>query len=116
MPFRVPRGDVLPYWVSQLIGGLVVFLVMALVFGNDVTDALATAPAPGLADEVRRFLPDALYVRAVFERDENEVVDRKGVGLADLYREYSVARHGEPPSDELTAAFRELCDEVAIDL
>ena len=42
---RFPRRDVVPYWGAQLVGGFGSVLVMALVFGSDVVDALPTAPA-----------------------------------------------------------------------
>ena len=32
---------------------------------------LTDGPSPGLADEVREFLPDALYVHAIYEHDGN---------------------------------------------
>ena len=87
-------------------------------FGDAILDVgvVTDGPSAGLADEVRSFLPNALYVRALFERDEEVASERKGLGLADLYEEYSVTRHGESPSEEVNAAFRELCDEVAIEL
>jgi MIP family channel proteins len=65
---RFPRGDVLLYWISQLVGGFVAVLVMALVFGNDVTDVLDNSPAPGLADWgalVLEFIGTALFVMVI---------------------------------------------------
>jgi MIP family channel proteins len=47
---RFPLRDVIPYWVAQLFGGLCAVGTMALVFGDDVTDALGTAPGTGVGD------------------------------------------------------------------
>ena len=86
--------------------------------GDAILDVgvVTEGPSPGLADEVREFLPHALYVRAVFDRPDAPITARQGLGLGELYDEYSIARHGEAPSDEVRRAFRELCDEVAIEL
>jgi aquaporin Z len=65
---RFPRADVLPYWISQLVGGFVAVLVMALVFGNDVTDVLDNSPAPGLSNWgafVLEFIATALFVMVI---------------------------------------------------
>ena len=86
--------------------------------GDAILDVGVTTdgPVPGLADEVRSFMPHALYVRAVFEREEVPLDDRKDLGMADLYERYSIARHGEAPSEDVMVAFRELFEEVAIEL
>ena len=91
---------------------------MAPALADAILDVGVTTdgPAPGLADEVRAFMPHALYVRAVFEREETSLEERKDVGLSDLYERYSIERHGEAPSEQVRAAFRELCEEVAIEL
>ncbi len=44
-----PR-DVVPYWIAQLVGGLCAVGTMALVFSNQVTDGLGTAPGVGIDD------------------------------------------------------------------
>jgi exonuclease SbcD len=88
----------------------------------DVGDAIldvgvvTEGPTPGLADEVRSFLPNALYVRAVFERTEPDALARQGLGLVELYGEYVQRKEGAPAPPELTSAFRELMDEVAVEL
>ena len=40
----------MPYWIAQLIGGLCAVGTMALVFGDNVTDGLGTAPGVGVDD------------------------------------------------------------------
>jgi MIP family channel proteins len=47
---RFPARDVIPYWIAQIIGGLCAVGTMALVFGDNVTDALGTVPAAGVDD------------------------------------------------------------------
>jgi exonuclease SbcD len=84
----------------------------AIVDVGVVTDG----PSPGLAEEVREFLPNALYVRALFEREEAGGADRSGLGLHQLYDEYYRRRFGAAPSEELRAAFRELCDQTSVTL
>jgi MIP family channel proteins len=47
---RFSPRDVVPYWIAQVIGGLCAVGTMALVFGDDVTDVLGTAPGSGVDD------------------------------------------------------------------
>ncbi len=47
---RFPPRDVVPYWIAQVFGGLCAVGTMALVFGDEVTDALGTAPGSGVDD------------------------------------------------------------------
>jgi MIP family channel proteins len=47
---RFAPRDVVPYWIAQVIGGLCAVGTMALVFGDDVTDALGTSPGEGVDD------------------------------------------------------------------
>ena len=47
---RFPVRDVVPYWIAQVLGGICAVGTMALVFGEEVTDALGTAPGSGVDD------------------------------------------------------------------
>ncbi len=47
---RFPPRDIVPYWIAQVFGGLCAVGVMALVFGDEVTDELGTAPGRGVDD------------------------------------------------------------------
>ena len=87
-------------------------------FGDAIlhVDVLTEGPSPGLADEVRGFLPNALYVRARYEREQVEVESREGRGLQDLYTDYYRARHGSEPRPELVAGLNELLQEVPVEL
>lgn len=79
-------------------------------------DVLTDGPAPGIADEVREILPDALYVKAEYPREEASVMNREGMTLSDLYEAYVLSQYGAPATDELKAAFRDLCDEVGVSI
>lgn len=87
-------------------------LAGAVVAVEVVTDG----PYPGLADEVRSFLPDALYVRADYERTEDDRSDRDALTLSDLYGEFHRVRYGTDTPLELRAAFEELRSEVGAEL
>ncbi len=47
---RFPAREVVPYWIAQMLGGLCAVGTMALVFGDEVTDGLGTAPGIGVDD------------------------------------------------------------------
>jgi len=47
---RFPVRDVIPYWIAQVLGGICAVGTMALVFGEEVTDALGTEPGSGVDD------------------------------------------------------------------
>jgi DNA repair protein SbcD/Mre11 len=79
-------------------------------------DVVTEGPAPGIADEVREFLPDALYVRADYPRETGEALDREGMSLQDLYATYYRQQHQADVPDDLATAFRELSDEVKVQI
>jgi exonuclease SbcD len=87
-------------------------------FGDAIlhVDVLTDGPSPGLADEVREFLPDALYVRAEYERDSVTLASREGRSVSDLYGEFYAQKHGTEPAPELIGALGELLEEVPIEL
>ena len=65
---RFPRGDVIAYWISQLVGGFVAVAVMGIVFGSDVTNVLDTTPGVGIASWaalVLEFIATALFVMVI---------------------------------------------------
>jgi DNA repair protein SbcD/Mre11 len=87
-------------------------------FGDAILDVSVTTdgPAPGLADEVRTLLPNALYVRAAWERQELVESTREGKTLQELYADYYQERHAAPPPQELVHAFEDLLDRVGVEL
>lgn len=65
---RFPRGDVVPYWIAQLVGGFVAVLVMGAAYGSSVTNVLDTSPGPGIADWAAlllEFVGTALFVMVI---------------------------------------------------
>jgi exonuclease SbcD len=87
-------------------------------FGDAIlhVEVLTDGPSPGLADEIREFLPEALYVRADYERQTADISSREGRSVSDLYTEFYAQKHGAQPAAELMEALGELLEEVAIDL
>ncbi len=73
-------------------------------------------PEPGLADEVRAFLPNALQVYADYERSEGERPRRQGQSITDLYKDFWQTRKGVEASPELVDAFNGLVDETGVSL
>jgi DNA repair protein SbcD/Mre11 len=87
-------------------------------FGDAILDVgvLTDGPSPGLADRVRAFLPNALHVRAVYERAEAMPRTRDGMSLDELYADYVRKSSGVDPGAGLMDAFRELRDLVGVRL
>jgi exonuclease SbcD len=79
-------------------------------------EVITETPSPTISDEIHSFLPDALYVRVHNPAREEFKPRREGRSIHELYGEYHHERYGEPPADELKAAFDELLEEVGVDL
>ncbi len=47
---KFPGREVIPYWVAQLVGGLLAVVVIGIVYSEEATDALNTAPGAGISD------------------------------------------------------------------
>lgn len=47
---RFPAGEVIPYWIAQVLGGICAAGTIALVFGGSVADQLGTAPGETIND------------------------------------------------------------------
>jgi exonuclease SbcD len=71
-------------------------------------------PTPGLADEVREVLPNALEVRLDYERapGEREPGELRRLSSHDLFGRYYETRHGAPADERLMKLFDELLEEV----
>jgi exonuclease SbcD len=71
-------------------------------------------PQPGLVDDVRDVLPNAVEVRLEYERQDPErrAVDLRHLKPGELFERYYHERHGAEPSERLTKLFAELFEEV----
>lgn len=74
-----------------------------------------SGPVFGLADQVRRIVPNAVMVQAVYERlpaDHPPGSRSMDAGIADLYAGYHQVQHGVAAPEELLQEVRELEQEV----
>ena len=86
-------------------------------FGDAYLDVRVQTSGPvfGLADQVRKFLPNAVIVQAVYERlagSENLGATPMDSGIADLYAGYHLRQHGVEAAPELLDEVRMLEEEV----
>jgi exonuclease SbcD len=86
-------------------------------FGDAYLDVRVKTSGPvfGLADQVRKFLPNAVLVQAVYDRlpgSEQAAARPMDGGIADLYAGYHLRQHGVEPSPELLDEVRGLEEEV----
>lgn len=76
--------------------------------------AVATdGPEPGLGAIAAERFPYLVKVAAIYERPEMEEVTRGQLPWDQVYAEYYERERGEPASEDLLAAFREVADEAA---
>ncbi|HSR52494.1 MAG TPA: exonuclease SbcCD subunit D [Acidobacteriota bacterium] len=71
-------------------------------------------PVPGIADQVREALPNAIDVRARYPRTEEPVRHRSVSSLApqDLFQHFYRKQHGAEPPEALAALFKQLYEEA----
>jgi len=123
---RVPaRIEMIPLRAGRELrevrGTLAELAALGPAVGDDHLRVIVTAaePIPGLADEVRRILPNAVQVQlemsAAALGDDNGSTPRadRGLGPGELYSDYHRNRHGREPAPELLALFRELYGAAA---
>jgi exonuclease SbcD len=72
-------------------------------------------PAPGLVERVQEFLPNAVEVRLVYEREDPEriVSEYSSMTPGELFSNYYQKRHGSEPDESLSKLFNELFEEVS---
>lgn len=71
-------------------------------------------PVPGIAEQVRELLPNALDVRLLYDRvAPAPVLVTQGLGPAQLFEEFYRRRNGAPPPAELEKLFHDTYDEAA---
>jgi exonuclease SbcD len=71
-------------------------------------------PQPGLADQVRELLPNAVEVRLDYPREDPEqrTAELRRLAPRELFKRYYRERHGAPANDAVLKLFDELFDEV----
>lgn len=86
-------------------------------FGDAYLDVRVKTSGPvfGLAEQVRRFLPNAVLVQGVYERlpgSEDLTIKPMDGGVAELYAGYHLRQHGVEATAELLDEVRALEEEV----
>ncbi|MCK9495944.1 MAG: exonuclease SbcCD subunit D [Dehalococcoidia bacterium] len=73
-------------------------------------------PTPGLAQRVRDALPNCVDVRIEQRRDAEDLPEAliETLTPTDLYVRYYQYEHGQPPSPETLAVFREVLEEATV--
>jgi aquaporin Z len=79
---KFPWVEVVPYWIAQLVGGIVAALVIVIVYSSKAADALATAPGVGISDGSALLLEaiaTALFVIVILTVATDDRAPWKGV-------------------------------------
>jgi aquaporin Z len=79
---KFPAGEVVAYWVAQLVGGYLAVLSVAVVFSGDATDALNTAPGSGIdgwGALVLEIIATALFIMVICTVATDDRAPWKGV-------------------------------------
>jgi exonuclease SbcD len=103
--------------LRDLRGSLREVLALAPDVGDDYLRVTveASAPLPGLAEQVREHLPNAVDVRLVLRGAPAEMPRAQGNGArppAEVFAEYYREKHGAAPAPELLALFHEVYTEA----
>jgi exonuclease SbcD len=116
-PARVECAAVTTGRTLQKISGTIEELrAMAAELGDSFLHVTVETlgPEPGLADEIRSFLPNALQIHANYPRTEIESIDREGRSLTEIYGDYWIAKKGVDAPPDVAKAFTEIMDEVGV--
>jgi exonuclease SbcD len=72
-------------------------------------------PRPGLADEVRDRLPNAIEVRLEYpRREENNSPSLRGLAPREQFARYYADRHGAPAGEAMLSLFDELVEKAGV--
>jgi DNA repair protein SbcD/Mre11 len=86
-------------------------------FGDDYlrVGVRVDGPVPGVAEQVRELLPNALDVRLLYERAEPvaSIPVTQGLTPTQLFTDFHARKHGAPPSQEMLKLFHDSYDEAA---
>ncbi len=69
-------------------------------------------PDPGLLERARERFPDAIKVRAEYERVAAPRIAAGGRPWSELYSEYHLEHHEQEAAEELLGLFREVLEEA----
>jgi exonuclease SbcD len=72
----------------------------------------AEGPTPGLADEVRELLPNALEVTVDYPRQQAAGGSRRTLQPAELFARFYQAKNGALPTEDLKKLFEEVYEEA----
>jgi MIP family channel proteins len=57
---RFPAGEVVPYWIAQIIGGVIAAAVLRFVFSKTILEAVLNAPGKGISNG-QAFVLEAIF-------------------------------------------------------
>ena len=102
--------------LRDLSGTLAELAALAGTLGDDYlrVGVKVDGPLPGIAEQVRELLPNALDVRLVYERSAPApVVVTQGLSPIQLFGEFYRRRNQAPPPPEMEKLFHDAYDEAA---
>ena len=102
--------------LRDVTGTLAELLAMAGTTGDDYlrVGVKVDGPVPGVAEQVREVLPNALDVRLLYERVQPApVAVTQGLGPGELFVEFYTRRNGAPPPPDMAKLFHDTYDEAA---
>jgi MIP family channel proteins len=77
---KFPMAEVVPYWVAQLVGGLVAAVIARIVYTGSAADALVNTPVVGKGSAiVLEFVATFLFVLVIFTVATDATAPWKGV-------------------------------------
>lgn len=57
---RFPAGEVVPYWIAQIVGGVIAAAVLRFVFSKTILEAVLNAPGKGISNG-QTFVLEAIF-------------------------------------------------------
>jgi MIP family channel proteins len=57
---RFPAGEVVPYWIAQIVGGVIAAAVLRFVFSKTILEAVVNAPGKGISNG-QTFVLEAIF-------------------------------------------------------
>ena len=101
--------------LRDVTGTLAQLTAQSADFGDDLlrVTVMADRPIPGVADQIREMLPNALEVRPGWSSPlHNPGFEIAGTDPFDLFCRYYATQHSAQPADEVAKLFRKLYEEA----